>query len=118
MVEREPIVEIETIRFDLTTENFYLLLATGVRDVSPNSVSFHEETKLASPKSIFFRENEYEILNEDSGIFSDQFYEDCGVRKTCVGVPQKCVAFKNCDYLVSFRLEAGKYNFELKSIGE
>jgi hypothetical protein len=58
-------------------------------------------------------------LNDDvPGFLDAKFYDECGVNKTCFGIPENCVRTKNCEYLGSFKLDDGKHNFELKSPGE
>lgn len=52
------------------------------------------------------------------GFLDEKFYDDCGVKKTCFGVPDNCVKQKNCEYLGSFRVDGEKHSFELKSPGE
>lgn len=62
LVEREATTQIEGIEFDLTTQKFYLLLATG-NEVTANSISYHgPTTRSISPNSVAFKDGAYEIL--------------------------------------------------------
>lgn len=45
----------------------------------------------------------------------DPFYADCSVRKLCFGVPQNCVASKNCKAVAAVTVSGDQYEFELKA---
>lgn len=59
-------------------------------------------------------------LNDENvpGFLNGKFYDDCGVKKTCFGIPLGCVKTKNCQYIGTFKLDGGKHSFELKSPGK
>lgn len=57
-----------------------------------------------------------ELAQESSAEF-DPFYTDCSVRKLCFGVPQNCVALKNCKAVVAITVTGDQYEFEMKAGG-
>lgn len=45
----------------------------------------------------------------------DPFYTDCSVRKLCFGIPQNCVASKNCKAVVAVTVTGDQYDFEMQA---
>jgi hypothetical protein len=90
LVEREPLSEIEAIRFDLTSNNYFILLATG-NEVTANSISYHSTNRVISPKIVSFKGDSYESLGttEDSRlliILHGSFMSVAWIGLTSIGI--------------------------------
>lgn len=82
---------------------FYTLRATVVKE-----------------KTIFWSDVRSDLVDvtrndDEENFLNSQLYEGCGETKSCFGVPENCVKSKNCEYLGTFSVQSGKYNFEVKS---
>jgi Eukaryotic cytochrome b561 len=90
LVERESLTEIEAIRFDLTSNNYFILLATG-NEVSANKIEYHGTNRVISPKSVSFKADAYETLgtSEDSRlliILHGSFMSVAWIGLTSIGI--------------------------------
>lgn len=52
---------------------------------------------------------------QESSAEFDPFYTDCSVRKLCFGIPQNCVASKNCKVVVAVMVTGDQYDFEMQA---
>lgn len=55
-----------------------------------------------------------EVPQESSADF-DPFYTDCSKSKLCFGIPQNCIASKNCKAVVAVTVTGDQYDFELQA---
>lgn len=90
LVERDSNIEIEGLSFDLTKKSFYILMATG-KDITTESVGYHGPiTRVISPKSVFIKENDYEILGADTSrlmiILHGSFMSVAWIGLTSIGI--------------------------------
>ncbi|XP_074042422.1 putative ferric-chelate reductase 1 homolog isoform X2 [Leptinotarsa decemlineata] len=132
-VERSSQTTVNDQDFDLTSNTFHVLVASG-SSVEANSVGFHDLSREASaqpvsllsyssavpntpPRRPFLTTPPYfspEPVTEASTEF-DPFYDGCGDTKLCFGTPVNCDRSKNCKAVVAVTVTGDKYDFEMKA---
>lgn len=102
---RKPTTIVRENNFDLLTQDFHFLIAAGTSLTDGYSmVTQHDAGRLASPQPL-------EIIRQ-----TDSIYEGCGTEKTCIGMPDGCVAYETCLAVVTVLVEdEERYEFELMS---
>lgn len=95
------------ILFDLVNEPFYLLLAGGP-NVNSDSVGFHNSDRGVTGERFWLGDppSDYDFI-----------YNGCGSVKLCFGMPEGCVASRNCDLVSTVYDNNGDFEFELLGIG-
>lgn len=100
-IERDSFSIVNDHIFDLENEKYYLLIAGGI-ELRENSVGRHGPNRGVSAEPV-------SLLT---------LYDGCGRFKVCHGVPEGCIAARNCELFGSITHDGENFDFELMSIRE
>jgi hypothetical protein len=120
LVERDAISTVDDMTFDLTSQAYHLLIASG-STATEISIGYHDINRAPSSEPIFFIEDESVIIEPSpeptttTEMPSEDVYDECGKTKTCFGLPNGCVVTKSCVSFGAVIVKSGTYRFEMQS---
>ncbi|XP_014245063.1 putative ferric-chelate reductase 1 homolog [Cimex lectularius] len=106
-VHVSTVTSVGELNFDLTNNQYYLLLAAGSQ-AKENGVSYHDVGKIVA-------HDKRQVTDVSPVKVHDSFYDGCDVEKNCFGFPDGCVALNNCKMVSSIVAKGTSYIFKLKS---
>jgi hypothetical protein len=121
-VERASKTVVDEKSFDMTTQEFYLMISSGSQ-LRENSIGYHNINRdVSSLKTLFTEDNPLLILPLPVTTIepdeNNDIYKECAKTKSCIGLPENCVSSRNCLAFGAVIVKNGSYEFEMMSPSE
>lgn len=120
IVERAQFSIVQGKTFDLTSQEFYLLISSGLELLKENSIGFHDINHDSSTGAFLFTEDNPLIILPfpKTPVKDKNIYDECNKSKSCIGIPEACVINRNCQVFGAVIVKNGTYEFEMMSPSE